>query len=165
MPWNLWHMKNVSSVKNTWTLCSFSPSVAENQDTFLFPSYLDYDFTFFPKFLRRRKDIRQHQPSIALNYTVCVMESTFFLKTFLTFSDCYQLLFRSVPSCYTKIYFHCLIGYYHGFFGPVFSSFLDHLLSGWKICSSNCAFLERLCGKQISWVPACLKICLFYSHI
>lgn len=116
-------MKNVSSVKNTWTLCSFSPSVAENQDTFLFPSYLDYDFKFFPKFLRRRKGIHQHQPSVALNYTVCVMKSTFFLKTFLTSSDCYQLLFRSVPSCYTRICFIALqvitmvssVQYFHHF--------------------------------------------------
>lgn len=53
---NLCHLKNnVSSVKIKWTLCSFSSSTAENQDSFLFPLYVDYDFVFFPQFPRRKK--------------------------------------------------------------------------------------------------------------
>lgn len=93
------------------------------------------------------------------------MESTFFLKTFLISSDSYQLLCRSALSCYKRISFHCPIDDYYDFLGPIFSSFLDHVLSGWKICSSNCSFLERLCGKQILWVFACLKMLILVSHL
>lgn len=78
---------------------------------------------------KKGKARSQQEPINILKYTLCVMESTFFLKIFLTLiaNSCFLDL---LPVVILGFIFIALLSYYYGFLGPIFSSFLDHVLFG-----------------------------------